>query len=431
MLKRLRLRLTLICVAMTTAVFAALMAVMVSVTEAQYRSVNDMIFRNNVDAVVRKLQTDNEIANTWLADVEITQASVVAIENNGQALYFPGVWSPPAGREALIAKAREYAREEQKLDYRVPPLDLTGPARAEFLLDDGMGNQYRCAVALIPAGENWFSLTMLCDMQAENLYVRGRRLLYSGLSLAVFAVLVLLSWWFTGQAIRPIGESMEKQRAFIAAASHELRSPLAVIRTCLAAMGAEPAETEKLAARADGVCNRMARLVDDLLLLANADAKNWRLQMAEVNPDVLLIETVEQFWSAAGEKGFALTLDLPEEILPPIRGDAERLTQVFSILIDNAIGHAGKGGEITIRARVGRQLLVEVIDHGAGIPAELREKVFDRFFQADKSRTEKRHFGLGLSIARELVTLHGGTIGLTETPGGGCTFQIALPLKGQ
>lgn len=428
MLKKLRLRLTLICVGMTTAVFAVLMLAMSAVTEAQYRSTNEMIFRSGLVSVVSKLQTEAGIGNDWLAEMEMAQNCMIAIENNGQAFYFKGVWSPPGGRDALIEKAREYAGTALGLNYHTPPLDMLSPTQVMFLLDDGRGNQYRCAVVLIPTGQNWFSLTMLGDMQAENRYVLRHRLLYLAISLAVFAVLCALSWWFTGKAVGPIGENMEKQRAFVAAASHELRSPLAVIRTSTAAMLAEPESSEKLILRIDRVCGRMARLVDDMLLLANADAKHWRLQMAEISPDALLIEAVEQALPVAGEKGYSLELDLPEALLPPIRGDAQRLGQVFAVLVDNAVSHGGKGGTITVRARCGRQLSVEVIDHGVGIPAELREKVFDRFFCADRSRTDQAHFGLGLPIARELTALHGGTLQLTETPGGGCTFTVTIPL---
>lgn len=422
MLKKLRLRLTLLCVAMTTAVFTLLLGAMAVVLETEYRDACDRIFRNNVDAVLRKLQTDEEIANDWLAELERNQQCIIAIENNGQPFFFSGVWEPPEGRDTLIAKARAKARTLD-LDYDMPPLDWSTVTRRDFLLPE----PYRCAVARLPVGADWFSLTVISDMRLENRAVVRRRFFCAGVFMGTFLVLCLLGWWFTGKAIQPIGKNMERQRAFVAAASHELRSPLAVVKASAAAMTADPRTAEELIPRIDRVCDRMARLVDDLLLLANTDAKNWNLQMTEVHLDDVLIEATGQFWAAAKAKGISLETDLPQELLPPVLGDVQRLGQVFAVLIDNAISHADTD-TITLRLLCRKQMTVEVIDHGKGIPPDLRGRVFDRFFRADPSRTGQ-HFGLGLSIARELVALHGGTLSLKETPGGGCTFSVTLPIQ--
>lgn len=115
--------------------------------------------------------------------------------------------------------------------------------------------------------------------------------------------------------------------------------------------------------------------------------------------------------------------------MPMVYGDPERIAQVITILVDNALKHAGKRGGITIRAgERDRTLSVEVVDHGIGIPPEERKKVFDRFYSVSASRHDRRNFGLGLSIAAELARLHEGRLVLEETPGGGCTFRLTLPL---
>lgn len=424
MLRKLRRKLALICTGMTFAVFLLMIILIAATTEKQYRETNDALFRSNLDTLLRNLQED-EIKNTWLGEMEIAHRMMIAVENNGQALYFPGVWSPPSGRQPLIVRAREYARTQMQVDYSIPPLM---PERAEFLLAQA-GEQYRCAVALLPMRENWISLTVLSDMQLENETVRDRRVLYAGLSVGVLAILSLLSWWFTGQAVQPIGENMEKQRAFVAAASHELRSPLAVIRGSVAAMRAEPAASDRLLLRIDRVSEQMGRLVNDLLLLANSEQQSWQMNPAQVDMDILLIETVEECRDAAEKQGFSLQLDLPEKILPPVYGDRERLRQILTILIDNAVNHSKGAGEIAVRVRVQKQFVVQVIDHGVGIAQNLHDRVFDRFFCGDFSRTEKKHFGLGLSIAQELVLQHGGKIGVAQTPGGGCTFTVTLPIE--
>lgn len=114
--------------------------------------------------------------------------------------------------------------------------------------------------------------------------------------------------------------------------------------------------------------------------------------------------------------------------MPPMVGDEQRLQQAFGQLIDNAICHAGYGGEILVRLRLKRhQIEIAVVDRGIGIPEKLRERVFDQFYQIDQSRTDKKHSGLGLPVAQAIVCQHGGRITLEETNGGGCTFIIIFP----
>lgn len=428
MLKALRRRLAVICIAMTSAVFAVFMATVVLLTESQNRRVNEMAFENLLSGIVSRLQSENLVDGDWLAELEVTQSCVIALENNGAPMRFRGAWNPATEREALIGRVRERALSGG-FDYRVPPKDITGATRTIFLTEGGRGERYRCAVVKIPTRENWFSVTLADDIAGETNRIRRQRALYAGLSAAVFAALCVLSWWFTGKAIRPTAQGMERQREFVAAASHELKSPLAVIGATASAIRMMPEKAGELAGGIENECGRMGRLVNDLLLLANADTAAWKLHLAPLELDTVLIEAVEKYEELAAAKGFDLELDLPAEMLPRIDGDGERLGQVFSILIDNALSYAEKGGRISVRARAGQHdLTAEVVDHGKGIPEELRERVFERFFRADRSRTDKKHFGLGLSVARELVRLHGGTLCLLETEGGGCTFRITFLL---
>ena len=102
---------------------------------------------------------------------------------------------------------------------------------------------------------------------------------------------------------------------------------------------------------------------------------------------------------------------------------------MIAILLDNAVHYTGEGGGIILRADVStHSLTIQVEDHGPGIPPENRERIFERFYRADQSRSDRDHFGLGLSIARELAALHGGKLFCRDTPGGGSTFVLELPL---
>lgn len=119
-----------------------------------------------------------------------------------------------------------------------------------------------------------------------------------------------------------------------------------------------------------------------------------------------------------------------EEHYPKLVCDKERISQTLSILIDNALSYSPAGTVIQLGARVEKKGIVfSVIDHGPGIPDSEKEKVFDRFYCGDPSRTDKNHYGLGLSIAQEIVKAHQGTIRLVDTLGGGATFEMEIPLQ--
>lgn len=115
---------------------------------------------------------------------------------------------------------------------------------------------------------------------------------------------------------------------------------------------------------------------------------------------------------------------------PKLCCDKERITQVLGILLDNAMSHSKSNDTIEMGAVVHQKHIVfYVADHGCGIPDAEKEKIFDRFYTGDRSRTDKNHYGLGLSIAKEIVKLHHGSITIKDTPNGGCTFEINIPLE--
>lgn len=174
----------------------------------------------------------------------------------------------------------------------------------------------------------------------------------------------------------------------------------------------------------------MKRLISDLLTLARSDAHQWQMQFDEVEIDSLLIDLYDSFYSLCLDKKLTLSLHLPEDLLPPIICDADRIKQTLTIFLDNALSYVPSGKSITLSALVTSKTLdIQVIDTGLGIAPEDQQHIFERFYQGDRSRHEKNHYGLGLSIAYEIIVLHHGKLTLTDTPGGGCTFTISLPLK--
>lgn len=176
--------------------------------------------------------------------------------------------------------------------------------------------------------------------------------------------------------------------------------------------------------------SRMSRLIQDLLLLSSLDAGNWSFHMEDIDIDTLLINLYTKYEPICKGKKIILQLDIADESYPPLSSDADRLNQIVSVLLDNAVSYSPSSSEITLGASVEKnELVITVIDHGVGISDEDKPYIFDRFYQCDKSRTQREHFGLGLSIANELVNKLGGKIRVSDTDGGGCTFKVCLPFS--
>lgn len=250
--------------------------------------------------------------------------------------------------------------------------------------------------------------------------------------LLVFIANLFLTRFLISKAIKPTEQTLRSQKEFIASASHELKAPLAVILASAECIGNDTTlslESKQHTEVIDSECLRMSKLVQDLLLLSSVDANTWTLNKTNIDVDTLLINTYEKYEPICRQKGIQFKLNTSDELFPVLNADIDRLNQILSIFIDNAINYSLPKSEVSLDATVFKNMLVfSIKDHGTGIADKDKPFIFDRFFCADKSRTQKEHYGLGLSIAKELVEMHKGKIELSDTLGGGCTFKISLPL---
>lgn len=249
--------------------------------------------------------------------------------------------------------------------------------------------------------------------------------------LIVFIIVLFVSVLIIRQAIKPAEKTMQSQKNFIAAVSHELKTPLAVILSAADCIEASPDSTTIIknhASLIESEISRMTRLIQDLLLLSSIDAGNWIFHKSEINVDTLLVNLYDKFVNICNKKSIDLQINMPEECFPSLISDEDRLNQIVSILLDNAISYSPENSIILLDASIRKNYLtISIIDHGIGISEEDKKHIFDRFYRCDKSRTKKGHYGLGLSVASELISLLAGRIYLNDTPGGGCTFTIVIP----
>ncbi len=229
--------------------------------------------------------------------------------------------------------------------------------------------------------------------------------------------------------------AQRSQQDFVANVSHELKTPLTSIQGFSQALLDGTASTPEAVSRAAHIIHeeaeRMRRMVDELLTLARFDAGRFVLAQEPVALAPLLETCVETLTPQAQSSGVTLALSTPpaaESII--VIGDGDRLAQVFTNLLDNAITHTPQGGKVSIemRKRGDAQVVVTVTDTGTGIPPEDLSRVFERFYQVDKSRRRKRGVGLGLAITKEIVEAHGGQIAVESIVGMGSRFTVRFPL---
>ncbi|WP_313341680.1 HAMP domain-containing sensor histidine kinase [Sedimentibacter sp.] len=397
-------------------------------SETQLKNQSSITFRNNINSIVYKLQSGRVIDNTWLSQMESGNMLIIHIEDNRKPLLFRGALKTGVERELLVEKAQKVAFEKHNFDIKLPPRSSIDVSSITFEISGEDNEPYQAAAVILPSSAGgWQSLTLLMDLSMQKSDMLQSRIKFFFAITVVMASLSVFGWQFAGKAIQPIEASRRQQTEFVAAASHELRSPLTVLGVSASAFEISETENEKrrFLNTIKNECKRMSRLVDDLLLLASADAGTWSFRAGEVEPDTLIINTYEAYEEIAKAKNQSLILDLPDESLPAIKGDFQRLSQALCCLLDNAVFYTEPGGKIILGAcKTKRTFLIYVADNGKGIPDEYKEKVFERFYRTDSSRSKKEHYGLGLSVAKEIISLHRGKIYVKDTKGGGSTFFI-------
>lgn len=285
---------------------------------------------------------------------------------------------------------------------------------------------------VISKNDTVYHLVFLYKQKSEIHILQKQLPIYLVLWFLTLLSVIIISGLLLKKAFKPTEQVLKSQKEFIASASHELKSPLAVILGNIEQLEKqeEKQEVKKVMKIIDSECMRISRLVKDMLLLASSDANAWSLYKSDVNVDTLLITLYESYEPICISKKISLYLDISENSYPALYTDQQRLTQILNIYMDNAIQHSVENKRIEIQTKVTvKSITFLVVDHGQGIAEQDKTYIFDRFYCADKSRTNKSNLGLGLSIADELAKMLNGRAGFKDTKGGGATFFVTIPLK--
>lgn len=221
------------------------------------------------------------------------------------------------------------------------------------------------------------------------------------------------------------------RREFVANVSHELRTPISLIKgyveTLLDGAISDPDLSARFLQTIDRHSNRLTNLIEDLLTISRLESGQITLQLRKLPLRPFAATVIAELQSRAGERGTQIVNEIPDGLSG--RADPDRLEQVFVNLIENAIKYGRTNGRVTIRGQtVDGVVRICVADDGPGIPAEARERVFERFYRLDKARSrDAGGTGLGLAIVKHIVQSHGGKVWVESEPGRGAHFYFTLP----
>lgn len=453
MIQKLQRRLTLLFTGATSLVLLLLLCVALFYQLNWTDSQTDMAFQNQFADLRSKLELDTGVSDSWLARMEADGKYIIHMEENGRPLFFSGSWKPKTDRSVLIERAREQALLKH-VDLSSRPFSYSSQESTVFSLKGDKGDTYLGCAVVISREQGFRGMILLLDTTGKKRARQWQCFLFLLLELLGSMALYLVSRRLVRRAVKPVEEYHRKQTEFVAAASHELRSPLAVMQTCASAIVTMPEQAGHMAELIQKECTRTGRLVKNLLLLASLDDMEGTKGSSKeheygkgrldaetgqegVEADSLLLQLLEAYEPLCGSRGIRLRLKLPEEILPLAEGNPQWLYQILAIFLDNAIaygcveeeGEQKKGGIELTACHKGKQVVISVCDHGPGIPDEWKERIFDRFSRMDPSRRDKEHFGLGLGIALSLAERMGARLRVEDTKGGGSTFGIWLREK--
>ena len=238
-----------------------------------------------------------------------------------------------------------------------------------------------------------------------------------------------ITWLLTGNTLEPVQKAQKREQQFLTDASHELRTPLSILRAEMEVVlkkKRSPSEYQQVIQSSKEEVDDLSALVENLLFISREQTKHSSPINEKIELTDIIAERIASFGQKAKQKQLQLTFK-PSETDLTIQGNHQLLKRLFTNLLDNAIKYTIKG-TITITLMPHKdQAVVAINDTGIGIPEAQQDKIFDRFYRTDESRSEQG-YGLGLSIAKKIMDVHQGTITVKSEPNKGTTMLLSFPL---
>jgi signal transduction histidine kinase len=440
MLERIRRRLTLIYITVFALILLLVGAVAVALFAEQASDQQDELLEQrasgDADFVAGPLLHDYQEGEApgrrgggrfggpfqWATDPEIGSIVVLppggAGEDDGDATILDSTSSAPSFGLPFVGPAEEAARRGETI----------------YTTEDGPEGEV-VRVASVPVVGNEGGLAVVQAAQSRRVVweaVGSLLLILVPVGLGGLLLSGAGGLYMSRRAMQPVRDSFQRQRTFIADASHELKTPLSLVRIDADLIKRNPTDPENKEIVEDQLAevDRMDDLLSDLLLLARLDAERLDVEKKPFDLSVVAAEAAGRFLARASEEGVRLEVELPAEL--PVCGDPGRAGQILAAVLDNAVRHTPEGGTVTLSGRrLDGGAEASVTDTGPGIVPEHLPHVFDRFYRAEEARTRKGGgTGLGLAIARDLARAQDGELSAENAVGGGATFRLRLPTHG-
>ena len=464
MFPQLRKKLIFVYTASTGLILSLVLALAFCFYASSVSRQQEAAFQNHLITLSSRLQSDSSFSDSELARLELQDHLLISIEENGHPLFFSGAYGTPTSRSILTSRAESAAREEG-INTSAAPVSSEMTVSPLLHIEGEQNDSYLASVLIARQEKGYKKLILLSDETGTRTGLFMAGLLYLLVDAGGILLLFLIGRRFVRHALLPAQEGFSRQQEFVAAASHELRSPLAVIRASASAIPGSPEHSGKLIRTILKECQRGSSLIKSLLLLASADSHTLSIQKTCFEIDELLLNLLELYEPLFHSRNGHLLLELPEEPLPCAYADPDLCRQILTILLDNAAAYGlrqdnaaaydlqkdcseelGSGsvspqtpnapaagtaaGKIVLKAaNSGNTIFLSVEDHGPGLSNTEKERIFDRFYRAEGSRSDKEHFGLGLSIASDLAKIQELPLSVSDTEGGGCTFTLRIPAE--
>lgn len=432
MFKKVHIRLTLLCTGITTIIMIIMSCSYLYVSEKNLYKNQMYSFQNDINTISTNLEQQSVITMEWLSKMESQGNYTFFLLDSGIPFLY-NTLGISSGKSILLEECLNHYRQTIIVDMdnssSLSPY-VSYHTESEFI-SSALKKKYFYSVLIIRRNSSNLQVIVLSSLDKLEQQIRQQRYLFLFIDLITIFLLAAFSWIFTGILLKPILENQQKQIQFVSSASHELRTPLAVILS--SAECCQAADSDKKSGFLNTIINegmRMKALIDDMLTLSGSDNCRFSIEPASTQMDTLIINSYEAFDPLAREKNLSLSVKLPEESLPLCTCDKNRISQVLSILLHNAISYTPAPGHIQLSLDYRKDhFFISVSDNGIGISDEDKKKIFDRFYRAEKARSTKGHFGLGLSIANEIVKSHYGNLSVKDSPEGGALFLVELPRK--
>lgn len=301
-----------------------------------------------------------------------------------------------------------------------------------FVIDNIDNVDYRIYTKFFRNAGKMGVLQLYQDITMEFFILNHLKKILTAASLMSAFILTIVSWFLAGLSISPVKKAWQRQKEFVADASHELRTPLSVIQTNLDAALSDQegsiSDNEMWLNNAYTETQMMTKLVEELLTLAQIDADQIRVVREKINLSDICMSVIDRFRVKLKDNNLELNINIDEDVF--IMGDSLRIAQLITIFIDNAIKYTNRDGkiEITLKA-ISDSAVFKISDSGMGMSQREAERVFDRFYRADKARhRENGGTGLGLSIAKWISDNHKGKITVESKIEEGTTFIVEFPI---